>query len=747
LKCNWEFSYKAYQCKYNLPIEKDGYCILHSPDPRKDIAAFNKALEELVKDSSSAELNLVGVCFPKNFVNFQLIATHNNFINLEKALFNGEVDFESAIFANGISFDEAEFFATAKFSNSYFKKVCSFYSSHFHDKAEFKQAKIEATKVNFKKVTFDNDADFGDTLFKPEVGFINFNEAVFKGPVSFGREQKVSSLIPRFLGNLSFYRAIFEDGAYFSYTHFSYDVNFSEARFSTRKNAAVFEYSVFDKTITFCKCLFSCSVSFKKSKFISFANFGLAIFEENADFKNTVFEGGANFSNSLFKKDSKFSNSSFGSQNVFCLMQAFFRKEGLLLSKAKNIYPHVNFSNANIGGELNFNNTTIYLPILFNQAVIEKACFQGTKLHNLTSFREATFGQGGISFDSYKATTEVPTIFEMGCSFFRTVFKGIATFRKVAFSSSQQPSMVNFEESIFEGVVDIYKTDFLKGVSFVNASFLGSTRFILVEFPDPSSGYFVNFKGTSFKSPKLVNFADISFKSAKLIEGDPTLYGVNLIGVEWGKKGRLLKRSCIYEEKYDSPLKQDLHAICCVYQKLKVNLTVAGNYSMAGDFHIGEMETRTKLAIRNGNIFDYIALTIYRISSRFGERWLRSIIVFFTLLVLMAISLMLSVNFDTYGGQSYQYGLALTLNAKEIKNFTADLFFESLPRVFNIILFLRTEELENTLDKAKGHKYAFSKHIEYRSAKWKIYHSFIVRIFAVIQLYFMVISFRRYFHR
>jgi hypothetical protein len=66
-KCKWKSKLgHAYECNNNpLPNNREGYCILHSTDKKKDRHSFKQAIGKLYADYGTDVLNLHGVYFIK----------------------------------------------------------------------------------------------------------------------------------------------------------------------------------------------------------------------------------------------------------------------------------------------------------------------------------------------------------------------------------------------------------------------------------------------------------------------------------------------------------------------------------------------------------------------------------------------------------------------------------------------------------------------------------------------------------
>lgn len=179
-------------------------------------------------------------------------------------------------------------------------------------------------------------------LSEAGTGVADFTEFVFPG-VQFAHKHLVAKCIfwqARFTKNVSFRRAVFDQGAHFAMTFFENNADFSEVSFTQAadftgawfKRQANFENSnfasspLFDGAVlgdglfsgvtfaegaSFFATKFERSASFSRATFLKEANFVGAKFNEKAIFVNASFEEAARFEKVVFKRTVSFDEARF----------------------------------------------------------------------------------------------------------------------------------------------------------------------------------------------------------------------------------------------------------------------------------------------------------------------------------------------------------------------------------------------------------------------------------------------------
>ena len=110
--CNYD-GHTRTRCRRIVSNEDSGMCILHDPDPGKNIADFNAGLADQINHHDPI-VELSGVVFPSGYE----CATTDfpSYVNLSRAQFLGVADFTKRRFLGGIGASGAEFVGAAHFS-------------------------------------------------------------------------------------------------------------------------------------------------------------------------------------------------------------------------------------------------------------------------------------------------------------------------------------------------------------------------------------------------------------------------------------------------------------------------------------------------------------------------------------------------------------------------------------------------------------------------------------------------------
>jgi len=166
-----------------LENPKDDLCILHSEDPAKDPAAFEKALDE---HRQKNKYNFQGIVFP-------------GYEPFRHAEFTERVDFSGAKFIKWADFTEAQFAQGADFSNTKFRGGACFNRARFAEWTTFSgsvfgQEGADSVAHDFVGVEFAQEASFKEARFWSTSNFLGarfseeaiFYACEFHGKADFG---------------------------------------------------------------------------------------------------------------------------------------------------------------------------------------------------------------------------------------------------------------------------------------------------------------------------------------------------------------------------------------------------------------------------------------------------------------------------------------------------------------------------------------------------------------------------------
>lgn len=411
-------------------------------------------------------------------------------------------------------------------------------------------------EAHFETVTFEEKADFLGATFRRNT---SFEAATFQSESCFKKTE--------FQGHVCFKNADFEDDASFEKVYTRLDADFNRTTFLGR---ALFENAVFG------------SVEFDESVFEGEADFKNATFRTNTDVRDVTFQSDALFRGVDFKGPLRFYKSDFEGSSDFIAATCFH--------------------------EAGFRNVTFYARSLWGKAEFKESAH----------FNSSSFEAGVFFLDS---------IFQKDAYFAGAKFKGKTGFRRVTFEGS-----VYIQEAKFQGIV-----------SFRNATF---RRHVLLSGESESSRLFedakVIFTSVTYNpnDPPLFRYVDLS--ECHLVRTE--VQEMDFTGIQWCKavsNDEWFERNGLYDEIASMPgeiLEQQSRSdtfprawwksedwngephseVERLYRQLKKNHEERGDFSRAGDFHIGEKEARRLNPKTSWGV--WVLLNLYRTLSKYGER-------------------------------------------------------------------------------------------------------------------------------
>jgi uncharacterized protein YjbI with pentapeptide repeats len=295
-------------CK--LPASHGEYCILHSPDQKKDIQEFNTAL----KEHRLNKKNYSFFNFPSTFPPLELISPHDNELfapikaKFDNAVFHGTVNFKNitirscsffkATFKNNTSFLKTNFKGNTTFSSAIFEKHTDFSIINFNGSALFNNAKFY-DNLFFNDVTFHNIASFNSSRMgcRNSHALIEFKKVTFDNDTTFHDAKAI--------GRLNMIDTTFNGSTIFWDFFTKRICEFCTCFF--KGEPTEFDGSKFigEKTRLF-RCRFYHGASFKKVKFRNIVTFENTDFYDGISFVDTAFNGKAIFQDTTFKGYSLF---------------------------------------------------------------------------------------------------------------------------------------------------------------------------------------------------------------------------------------------------------------------------------------------------------------------------------------------------------------------------------------------------------------------------------------------------------
>ena len=317
-----------------------------------------------------------------------------------------------------------------------------------------------------------------------------------------------------------------------------------------------------------------------------------------ADFESIVSGNAVDFTGATFEGNVSFAYLTFGSETEF--EKTTF--QGIANFQSSTFEKKVNLLDSTFEKRVDFRGATFEGGALFNRAI-----FKGR-----AGFNRATFE------DVSKCESNE---FEPPVSFYKATFEDNSYFGATEFYSE-----VVFWASNFKGEAFFQNTVFGDGAEFAGAIFEAGAHFTGETERDPIfSDTYVRLEYVTYSAD-----ASIEFRQADLRRC--TFKGTNLrhiefTGARWcGDVSRGIpedewfKRVGVYDEivELDEGETRPWTEIEQLYRQLKKNYEDRGDFPRAGDFHIGEKETRRRNPNTSWGV--YMLLSIYRALSKYGER-------------------------------------------------------------------------------------------------------------------------------
>ncbi len=217
-----------------------------------------------------------------------------------------------------------------------------------------------------------------------------------------------------------------------------------------------------------------------------------------------------------------------------------------------------------------------------------------------------------------------------GDNFLFIVFQEIADFRDATFSGE-----AHFSGATFSGEADFFGATFSRGADFSGATFFkayfsgakffGRTLFATLQDDNKIVRVFseanIDFREVTINPLDALSFRDADLRKCRFLDTD--LRKVEITGATWSRVGN---RFGVYDEI--APLQDEeerqFSRIERLYRELKQNYEERRDYERAGDFHFGEKEMRRLNP--DTPLTSKVLLNLYKLSSGYGERFLRPLL-------------------------------------------------------------------------------------------------------------------------
>jgi uncharacterized protein YjbI with pentapeptide repeats len=563
------------------------------------IEEFSAYLEkEIEKEQKNFTLNISGFIFPDldqdewlkawfSVSRFSKDLNHNILdfdsksivLKAEKAKFTGKVFFQGAKFLPLTSFQETIFCDYANFTSSKFTGETIFNLSKFCGEANFQRLRIEPVT---EKVTDNTEKEMNDKAW-PQVYFSN---VVFQKEVNFK--------FAKFYEDTLFNFSTFHNKACFQNSHFFQNASFDKANFKSKVdfNSATFQYSTKESKKKGIKV--GGITSFIESNFHDEAIFSNArFFGEKTSFEWTQFNGKIHFDDTQFAGNTNFSKCRI--KNELALSECKYA-EGM----------KIDFKSAEIYGDLRIRD-----DFLFKDDEKEKAGDYNAENAKKRMSKENLERAKNLQWD----------------------FTDLRFYR--------------------EGHLIIEKID-LSQTTFWDTKFIyvrPRVDFHHVTWPTPK------------RNPKIQKFRKLlclSDKSARCLHDEDVIRHndkLNIFTRVWRNISLLieliiekLKRDrkdikeplCKKIQREKKTQIDKLEEVERQYRQVRIAYEHRGDYNEAGDFFVGEMNTRTCRLLSQKKWFLGFLNFVYGFGARWGESPKRSLISFFVFALFFTSLLMLS---------------------------------------------------------------------------------------------------------
>jgi uncharacterized protein YjbI with pentapeptide repeats len=321
-----------------------------------------------------------------------------------------------------------------------------------------------------------------------------------------------------------------------------------------------------------------------------------------------------------------------------------FQREGIDFSKAMFI-GDVSFQGATFTGRCEFFSVRFCSHTSFHAAdFCEPANFRDSEFEGSVRLSKSKFRSSSSFFDAsfHKWVSFRNTSFSHSPVFSGSVFRGAVNFESTSFES---PFVLRYAS--FDGPASFRHTCFTKSVELIECTF----RDRVVFAGDDDDNLFsanktesveVDLRGVRFEEPRKVVFQNVDLAEARFLNVD--VRKMEFTNVTWPpiKNGNGVYDELAVKESSDAI---SYAALARLYRRLKQNYEDNRDYGRGGDFHFREKEMlrldpKTPLGHR-------ILLTLYRITSGYGERfwaawWLVGLIILSSL-----VSLSLGLEYST----------------------------------------------------------------------------------------------------
>lgn len=349
-----------------------------------------------------AEIDFSGATFEEEFLTKN--TRFHQKVRFYRGSFNGEVLFNDIWFSDRVYLKNITASAPVELRNSTLNGWFSFRNALFEETVKITDSEFGADSISgtFQGSTFEHEVTFrGGSI----TGSLGFEETTFQSGLKFlnmQAESEVSFVGAVIAGNLVCERTKFEETLDFrSPTHIAAPSEWPKTKVGGEGSFNSAEFSAEPKFVgtefgeaSFADASFDQGATFEEAQFNSDVSFSDIDSNGQFEFTGIIVDGSATFDDAYFSKAVDLSDTQFRSDVTF--REAMFRRN--------NNLDRFNASNASFGGEVSFEEATLYQPASFNDIKVSETArfneirfysgsdFSGSVFNDDIQFRNAVFG-------------------------------------------------------------------------------------------------------------------------------------------------------------------------------------------------------------------------------------------------------------------------------------------------------------------------------------------------------------------
>ncbi len=383
--------------------------------------------------------------------------------------------------------------------------------------------------------------------------------------------------------------------------------------------------------------------------FENVANFQHAFFSTLANFRELIFKNDANFLDCRFNHYNEFSNITFNRMVIFanCIFDSMiffsdltFRNTDKSLNSLASL---VNFQLAEFKEEFNFSSRCDEVIDFSDTIFHQKATFDNsTFLKGFSTFSKAIFKEEAyfqnVNFGDNSLEENYDSFF-----FNNTIFE-----KTVSFQNSNFLLQINFSNSRFKNSADFRKTTVKTSINFEDASFESFAKFSGQSNNHTSwAKEGLNFTSVEVEKPERISFQSINLKpdsfnktDIKKFDFTDIKWDVKEFRVDWSRFKDLFTSNDEAEARRTNYVNLEK-----TYRRFASYAEENNDYQNASKFRFTSFDIQ-----RITPWYGRLPITLlwwYKWTSRYGESWIWSLVVFALLIIVFFPYVYTNLNFRT----------------------------------------------------------------------------------------------------